>query len=261
MRKPIVAGNWKMYKTRDEALQFIYNVNDLVPSSDHVETLIFAPAILLRCVVKRQGENLKIGAQNMHYAEEGAFTGEISPEMLVSTGIHYCLIGHTERRIYNGETERDVNLKIKSALKHNIVPCVCFGETKEQFEHADTDIILKEQVRSAFKGVDKSDISKIIIAYEPIWAIGAKSSAPSSLADSKCELIRNIIQKLYSKETADQIRILYGGSVSPDNFKELIRKPNIDGALIGRSSLDADSFVQMCNDCLEYVNEEKNKEV
>lgn len=251
MRKPVVAANWKMYKTRDEALQFIYAVNDLVPSKDLVETIICAPSIHLRSLVKRQGDNLRIGAQNMHYAEEGAYTGEISPNMLVSTGVTYVMIGHNERRRYNNETEEDVNLKLLSALKHNLIPIVCFGETQEQFEHADTDYILREQVKTAFKGVDKNDVFKVILAYEPIWAVGTGKSAPSELADQKCGLIRKIISDLYTKEIGEEIRICYGGSVNPSNCKDLMIQPNIDGALIGGAALDPNKFLIMCNDTLD----------
>lgn len=258
MRKPVVAANWKMFKTRDEALQFIYAVNDQVPSKDILETIICAPAIHLRSLVKRQGVNIRIGAQNMHYAEEGAYTGEISPNMLVSTGVSYVIIGHNERRRYNNETEEDVNLKLIAALKNHITPIVCLGETEEQFEHADTDYILREQVRTAFKGVKKQNVSSVILAYEPIWAVGTGKSAPSDLADQKCGLIRKIIGDLYTKEEADKIRICYGGSVSPANCYELMSKPNIDGALIGGAALDSGKFIKMCDEALKTLeNNEK----
>lgn len=250
MRKPILAANWKMFKTRDEALQFIYAVNDSVPSNDILDTIICAPAIHLRSLVKRQGDYLRIGAQNMHYADEGAYTGEISPNMLVSTGVSYVIIGHNERRRYNNETEEDVNLKLLSALAHNLKPIVCFGETEEQFEHEDTDYILREQVKTAFRGIRRNDVSKVILAYEPIWAVGTGRSAPSDLADQKCGLIRKIIKDLYSDEIADNIRICYGGSVNPNNCAELISKENIDGVLVGGAALDPAKFLNMCNSCI-----------
>lgn len=253
MRKPIMAANWKMFKTRDEALQFIYEVNGHVPSKDEVETIICAPAIHLRTLVKRQGENLRIGAQNMHYADEGAYTGEISPNMLVSTGVTYVIIGHNERRRYNNETEQDVNLKLLAALGHGITPIVCLGETQEQYEHADTDYILREQVKTAFRGVKQEDVSKVILAYEPIWAVGTGISAPSELADQKCGLIRKIIGDLYSPKTAEEIRICYGGSVNPGNCAELMAKPNIDGALVGGAALYPEKFMDMCQICLNSV--------
>lgn len=259
MRKPIVAGNWKMYKTRDEGIHFVYDVNDEVPDRNDIETVICAPAILLRCLTRRQGENLRIGAQNMHYEEEGAFTGEISPSMLTSTGVTYCIIGHSERRQFNGETETDVNLKLKAALKHNIIPIVCVGETRDQYEHSDTDYILGLQVKLALKDIKAEDIPGIIIAYEPIWAVGAKQSAPADLADSKCGFIRKIIAKTYNQEVADQIRILYGGSVNKTNFEELIHKENVDGALLGRASLESDHFLTICRMTEKYLDELKNE--
>lgn len=257
MRKPILAANWKMFKTRDEALQFIYAVNGHVPSKDKIDTIICAPAIHLRTLVKRQGDNLRIGAQNMHYADEGAYTGEISPNMLVSTGVTYVIIGHNERRRYNNETEQDVNLKLLAALSHGIIPIVCLGETQEQYEHADTDYILREQVKTAFRGVKQEDVSKVILAYEPIWAVGTGISAPSELADQKCGLIRKIIGDLYTKETAENIRICYGGSVNPSNCLELMSKENIDGALVGGAALYPDKFLVMCEQCLESVKNDK----
>lgn len=253
MRKLVLAANWKMFKTRDEALEYIYHINDSVPSKDILETIICAPAIHLRSLVKRQGENIRIGAQNMHYADEGAYTGEISPNMLVSTGVSYVMIGHSERRSYNNETDEDVNLKIISALNNHLRPIVCVGETLEQFEHADTDYIIREQVRTALRGIEAEDVASIILAYEPIWAIGTGKTAPYDLADQKCGLIRKIIADLYTKEISEQIRICYGGSVNPTNCKELVSKPNIDGALIGGAALDPKKFLQMCKSCLEIV--------
>jgi triosephosphate isomerase len=255
MRKPIVAGNWKMYKTRDEGIHFVYDVNDEVPDKEVVETVICAPSILLRCLTRRQGENLRIGAQNMHYEEEGAYTGEISPSMLSSTGVTYCIIGHSERRQFNGETETDVNLKLKAALKHHIIPIVCVGETKDQYEHADTDYILGLQVKLALKDISIEDIPNIVIAYEPIWAVGAKQAAPTDLANAKCGFIRKIIAKTYNKEVANQIRILYGGSVNKTNFEELIRQEHVDGALLGRASLDSNHFLEICQMAVDYVKE------
>ena len=258
MRKPVVAANWKMFKTRDEALQFIYDVNDAVPSKDVIETIICAPAIHLRSLVKRQGENIRIGAQNMHYADEGAYTGEISPNMLVSTGVSYVIIGHSERRRYNNETEEDVNLKLIAALNYGLTPIVCLGESEEQYEHADTDYILKEQVKTAFRGIKAKNVPKVILAYEPIWAIGTGKSAPSNLADQKCALIRKIIGELYSEAEADAIRICYGGSVNPTNCYDLLSKPNIDGALIGGAALDQSKFITMCNQAKQALDDSKD---
>jgi triosephosphate isomerase len=196
MRKPIVAGNWKMYKTRDEGIHFVYDVNDEVPDRNDIETVICAPAILLRCLTRRQGENLRIGAQNMHYEEEGAFTGEISPSMLTSTGVTYCIIGHSERRQFNGETETDVNLKLKAALKHNIIPIVCVGEKLKTREAGKTNELLELQVTKAFTGVDIDDPKNVVIAYEPIWAIGTGKSADAKTAEEACGFIRSVLAKV-----------------------------------------------------------------
>ena len=260
MRKPIVAGNWKMYKTRDEAIHFIYDVNDLVPSKDLVETIICAPAILLRCLTRREGENLRIGAQNMHYEEEGAYTGEISASMLKSTAVTYCIIGHSERRLFNGETETDVNLKIKTALKHDIVPIVCVGETKDQYEHEDTDYILGLQVKLALKDISKDEITKLIIAYEPIWAVGASKAASPEIANEKCGFIRSIIARFYGEEIANEVKIIYGGSANKTNFENLIRQENVDGVLLGRASLDSNHFLTICDMAVKYLEECKTQE-
>ncbi len=254
MRKPIVAGNWKMYKTREEAIHFIYEVNEKVPDKNEIATIICAPAILLRSLARRQGDNLRIGAQNMHYEDEGAFTGEISPKMLTSTGVSYCIIGHSERRQLYNEDEQCVNLKIKAAIKHKIVPIVCVGETKDQYEHSDTDYILGVQVRNALKNINISDIPNIIMAYEPIWAVGANKSAPSDLANKKCGFIRKIIAKAYNQEVANKVRILYGGSVNRTNFTDLIEQENVDGALLGRASLDPEHFLDICELCQKYFD-------
>lgn len=249
MRKPIMAGNWKMFKTYDEALEFIYAVNQLLPDKNEVETIIFPPAIVLVSLVKRQGENLRIGAQNMHYKKNGAYTGEISAKMLKSIGVNYVLVGHNERRRYNAETDADVNKKALVALENNIVPVVCFGETEEQYLHQDTDSILKSQVKMALKDITNDDMSKIILAYEPIWAVGTGKTASANVANDKCKLIRDYVSSLYDKEIGEKIRILYGGSVNPNNVEELVSQNNIDGVLVGGASLDAKKFVEMANLC------------
>ncbi len=249
MRKPIMAGNWKMFKTYDEALEFIYAVNQLLPDKNKVETIIFPPAIVLVSLVKRQGENLRIGAQNMHYENHGAYTGEISATMLKSINVKYVLVGHNERRRYNGETDVDVNKKVLTAVNNNIIPMICFGETEEQFLHHDTDIILKRQVCEALKDVKVEDMSDVILAYEPIWAVGTGKTASAKVANDKCGLIRTYISELYNEEISENIRILYGGSVNPQNIQELIKEPNIDGVLVGGASLDAAKFIEMANLC------------
>ena len=250
MRKPIMAGNWKMYKTYDEALKFIYDVNDRLPSKDDVETIIFPPAMLLVSLVKRQGANLEIGAQNMHYAEFGAYTGEISPLMLKSVGIKNVLIGHNERRRYYAETDLDVNKKVEAALTYGLRPVICFGETEEQYLQHGTNLILKNQVEAALKGVDISKMDDVILAYEPIWAVGTGKTATPAIANEKIKYIRNTVANLYDDVIANKIRILYGGSVTPNNVEALIAEEDIDGVLVGGASLDSEKFIDMAFKCI-----------
>ncbi len=251
MRKPIMAGNWKMNKTRDEALQFVYAVSDALPSKDKVESIICAPAIILRDLVKRQGDNLRIGAQNMHEKDNGAYTGEISAIMLKSTGVDYVIIGHSERRQYFNETDESVNAKVLKALETDLKPIICVGETLEQRENGTTHNVLDIQVTKALENVNAKQISDVIIAYEPIWAIGTGKVADAKTADEACGYIRSLIEKLYSKKVADEVRILYGGSVSTKTVDELISQPNIDGGLVGGASLKADSFIELCKACVK----------
>lgn len=246
MRKPVMAGNWKMNKTRDEALQFIYAVSDKLPSIDKVDSIVCAPAIILRDLVKRQGDNLRVGAQNMHFAESGAYTGEISPVMLTSTGVEYVILGHSERRAMFNETDETVNLKVKTALVHNLKPIICCGESLEERENGTTHQVLDIQIAKAFEGIAEESLNSIIVAYEPIWAIGTGKVASPEMADEACGYIRSLIEKLYSTKAAEEIRILYGGSVSTKSVNELMAQPNIDGGLVGGASLKADSFIELC---------------
>ncbi len=245
MRKPIIAANWKMFKTRDEALQFIFNVSDRVPSHDRIDNVICAPAYVLRCLVKRQGNDIKIGAQNMHFEENGAFTGEISASMLTSIGVSYVIIGHSERRAMFNETDETVNKKLKSAFKHNLVPILCVGESLEDRESGNTFKVINEQLEKAFDGISLDDVASVVIAYEPIWAIGTGRTATAEIAEETCAFIRKRFGELYDEFTANTIRIQYGGSVKPGNIKDFVAQPNIDGALIGGASLDAEDFLKM----------------
>ena len=251
MRKPVMAGNWKMNKTRDEALQFIYAVNNELPSKEKVESVICAPAILLRCLVKRQGDELRIGAQNMHYAENGAYTGEIAPNMLESTGVSYVILGHSERREMFNETDEAINKKIVAALSHEITPIVCCGETLEEREANRVEEILGNQIRKAYAGLPSEDVVKTIIAYEPIWAIGTGKTATPEVADETCGFVRSVIKEMYGAEVSEAIRILYGGSVKPSNVDELMAKENIDGGLVGGASLEAESFLKLVKACVK----------
>lgn len=246
-RVPVIAGNWKMYKVRDEALQFVYAVNQEVPSADVVESVICANDVLLRCLVKRQGENLKIGAQNMHYEQQGAFTGETSPKVLETTGINYVIIGHSERREMFNETDETVNKKIHSALKHELIPLFCVGESLEVREKGLTSTWVKDQVEKGLKDITAADMDHIIVAYEPIWAIGTGKTATPEQAEQTIKDIRETIRSLYNDEVADKVRILYGGSVNPGNIETLLAQDNIDGALVGGASLDPASFLSLVN--------------
>ncbi|HKL95283.1 MAG TPA: triose-phosphate isomerase [Haploplasma sp.] len=244
-RVPIIAGNWKMYKNRDEALAFIYQVNDNVSSIDNVEAVICAPTIYLRDLVKRQGETLRIGAQNMHYLDEGAYTGEISANMLKNVGVEYVIIGHSERRAYYNETDETVNLKVKKALESNLTPLICVGEELEVRENGTTDEVVKAQVVKAYEGINNEDAISTVVAYEPVWAIGTGKTATKEQANDTIKEIRNVLAGLYNEEVAEKIRILYGGSVNPGNVEELLATSDIDGALVGGASLKPDSFLEL----------------
>lgn len=247
MRKPIIAGNWKMNKIRDEALEFIYTVNQDVPSIDEVDTVICAPDVLIRCLVKRQGDNLRIGAQNMHFEENGAYTGETSPLVLSDTGVKYVIIGHSERRQYFNETDETVNKKVHTAFNHDLIPIICVGEHLEERENNTTKQVVSMQTEKALKGLNEEQVKNVVIAYEPIWAIGTGKTATPDMANETCGVIRSVVSELYGKEVAKQVRIQYGGSVKVDNIKELMSKEHIDGALVGGASLDPQSFIKLVN--------------
>lgn len=247
MRKPIIAGNWKMFKTRDEALAFMYKVNEAVPAQEIVDSVICAPFTVLRCLVKRQGENLRIGAQNMHYEEQGAFTGEIAPSMLTTLGVEYVIIGHSERRAMFNETDETVNKKLHAAFHHGLTPILCVGEHLEERENGKTEAKLEQQIEQDLAGLSIEEVKRLVIAYEPIWAIGTGRTATPEMADETCGYIRSLVAKYFGQEVADEIRIQYGGSVKVDNIEALMAKPNIDGALIGGASLKAEDFIYFTN--------------
>lgn len=242
-RIPVIAANWKMYKTKDEALAFIFQVNELVPARSKVESIICAPSILLNLLVKREGENIRIGAQNMHYMDEGAFTGENSPLQVKTAGAEYVLIGHSERRSYFNETDETVNKKLHAAIKHEITPILCIGEQLDERESGRTKAVLDHQLEIAFKDIHPADAAKVIIAYEPVWAIGTGKTASPAQAQEIHAFIRSLISEKYGKEIADDTTILYGGSCNAGNAKELFSNPDVDGGLIGGASLKADDFL------------------
>ena len=251
MRKPIIAGNWKMYKTKDETLSFIYAVNNQMPSKDLVDSVICAPFPYLGKLVKLQGDNLRIGAQNMHFNLEGAFTGEVSPRMLVDLKVTYVIIGHSERRAMFNETDESINKKLHAAFENNLIPILCVGETLEIRESGKTNELLEQQLIADLANLTKEEVKELVIAYEPIWAIGTGKTATSQVADDACGFIRQMVAKLYDEETADAIRIQYGGSVKVNNIDELMSMPNIDGALIGGASLDPNNFIYFVNAALK----------
>ena len=244
MRKNIIIANWKMYKTREEALDFIYSVSQAVPSKDLVESVVCAPAIMLRDLVKRQGENVRIGAENMYYEEEGAFTGEISPKMLTSTNVEFVILGHSERRMIFKEDDALINKKVLSALEHGLKPILCCGETLAEMEEGKVEEVLTRQLKAGLESVKKEDLAKIVIGYEPVWAIGTGKSATAEIAESRCAFCREVIAGLYGME-AEKIRIVYGGSVKPENIAEFLKQPNVDGGLIGSASLNPQKYLAM----------------
>ena len=244
MRKPILAGNWKMNKTRDEVIQFTLAVTNRLP--DDVDCIVCAPAIYLRDLVKRSPSHLHIGAQNMHEKDFGAYTGEVSPIMLKDTGVEYVILGHSERREYFNETDEKINEKIKKALEVGLKPIVCGGEKLETREAGKTNELLESQITKAFTGVTIDDTANVVIAYEPIWAIGTGKSADAKTAEEACGFIRNVLGKVLSPKVASEIRILYGGSVKESNISEYMAERDVDGALVGGASLKPESFIELC---------------
>lgn len=245
MRKPVIVGNWKMNLGPKEAKELLTEVKalDLDTSVEHG---FCVPAInLLVAKEVLEGTDIKFGAENMYYEESGAFTGEISPTMLTEVGADYVILGHSERRQYFKEDNELINKKVLAALDYDFTPILCVGETLEEREAGKAEEIVKEEVIKGFEGVKEAD--KVIIAYEPIWAIGTGKTASADDADAMCGYIRGLIEELYDKDTADKIRIQYGGSMKPANVKELLAKENIDGGLIGGASLKASDFEQLVN--------------
>ena len=247
MRKPIIAGNWKMHKTIAEAVEFVKDIKDKVNNTD-VEAVICAPFTLLKDLKEAtKGTNIKIGAQNMHYAEQGAFTGEISAPMLKELNIDYVVLGHSERRQYFNETNETVNKKVIKALEEGIDPILCVGETLEEREAAETKNICKEQTEKALVGVSAEDMKKVVIAYEPVWAIGTGKTATAEDANDVIAYIREVVKGLYGEEISEEVRIQYGGSVKPSNVAEIMNQSDIDGALVGGASLLASDYTELVN--------------
>jgi triosephosphate isomerase len=243
MRIPIIAGNWKMFKTDQEAFGLASDLKIRLEDVAGVTVVICPPFTSLYSVKKALGNSsILLGAQNMHWEEKGAYTGEVSPAMLLTAGCKYVIIGHSERRTYFHETDESVNLKVKAALEFNLSPIICLGETLEQREANKTEEIIEVQVEGAFKDLGAQEAEKTVIAYEPVWAIGTGKTATPEQANEVHLFIRQILTSEFGKECGGRINILYGGSVKPENSKELLNMPEIDGALVGGASLDTKSF-------------------
>ncbi len=247
MRKKVIAGNWKMNMLPNEALAFIETIIPMIKNTENEVILCVPYTDLFYSLLAAQNTNIKIGAQNMHFEENGAYTGEVSAQMLKCIGVEYVIIGHSERRQYFAETDETVNKKIKTALKHELTPIVCVGETLEQRESGKTQKIITNQTRLALEGLNTDDVKKVIIAYEPIWAIGTGKTATSDDANNSIKNIRNEIAKLYGNDIAEEIIIQYGGSVKSSNAKELFNTSDIDGGLVGGASLKPDEFAKIVN--------------
>ena len=237
MRKKIVAGNWKMNMTPAKAVELVNSLKDKINTTD-VDVVICPPFVCLPAVLDAvKGTNIAVGAQNMHFEEKGAFTGEIAPDMLVELGVKYVIIGHSERRQYFAETDETVNKKVLKAIEHNLVPVICVGESLAEREQGVTIDLVRLQTKIALKDVKAEDAKKVVIAYEPIWAIGTGKTATSAQAEEVCKAIREVVAEVYGQEVADEVRVQYGGSVNGGNANELFNMGNIDGGLVGGASL------------------------
>lgn len=247
LRKKLIAANWKMNKTIGESLRYIKEFKDLVKDIVDKEILICPPFTSLFAVSSEiKASNIKLGSQNIYFEDKGAFTAEISAEMLKEIGCSYAIIGHSERRNIFNETNEVINKKIKQALKNSITPILCVGEKGEEREAGNTEKVVEMQLKECLDGLDKENLD-IVIAYEPIWAIGTGKTATAEQAEEVHVFIRNLLEKMFDKEFAEKTRILYGGSVKPENAQELMSMENIDGALVGGASLDAKKFFDIIN--------------
>lgn len=242
MRKPLIAGNWKMNTVPREARELVTALRECLPATD-ADVLVCPPFVSLATVAEvLDGSPIAWGAQNMYWEDSGAYTGEVAPAMLTALGCTYVILGHSERRELFGETDADVARKVAAALAHRLTAIVCVGETEVQYERGETETHIRRQLRESLAGAAAADAGRIVIAYEPIWAIGTGKSATGEIAERVCALIRDELASLFGAETASAMRILYGGSVKPANIADLMAHDNIDGALVGGASLKADEF-------------------
>ncbi len=248
MRRPVIAGNWKMYKTIGEAVEFVQRLKPLVAGVEHCDVVVAPPFTALRAVAEAvRGSRIRLAAQDMHWNREGAHTGAVSPRMLVDTGCTHVIIGHSERRRDHGESDTDVNRKVRAALGADLTPIVCVGETLAEREAGSTREVLERQFAGGFAGLTSQDLSRIIIAYEPVWAIGTGRTATPEMAAESHRFVRELAAQRFGENEARQVRILYGGSVKPDNIAGLMAQEEIDGALVGGASIDVESFLAIVN--------------
>lgn len=245
MRIPFIAGNWKMFKTKAEAIAFAEEFRELCKDTD-VQTAICAPFTNLEALKEAfAGTEIKVGAQNVHFADEGAFTGEISVSMLEEIGVDFCIVGHSERRQYFGETDETVNKKLKKLFEGPIRPILCVGESLEERDADKAFDVVGGQIKADLEGIDAADVKKLVIAYEPIWAIGTGRTATPDQAEEMCAFIRKTLIELYGEEVSDEVIIQYGGSVKPANATEIMNMDEIDGALVGGASLKPKDFMEI----------------
>lgn len=257
MKKPFIAGNWKMFNTLRESVNLVKSIKAGVHNVTDCQVVVCPPFTALAKVSKQISEGpMELGAQNMHPETEGAYTGEISPAMLKDVGCRYVILGHSERRQYFGETDVFINEKLKTALKYSIIPIVCVGETLEQREARQQFEVVKTQIDQSLKDLTKSECLKIVVAYEPVWAIGTGKTATPEIAEQMQSYIRRLLKEKFGEATAKKVPILYGGSVKPDNIAQLIEKPNVDGALVGGASLKAESFIQIVKNAVQAAGVE-----
>ena len=250
-RKVIIAGNWKMNKDAAAGKELVESLKGLVADVTEAEIVVCPPFTTLSAVVAAAaGSNIKVGAQNVHWAENGAFTGEISAEMLVSSGVEYVIIGHSERRQYFGETDATVNSRLKAAIAAGLKPIVCIGELLEEREGGLTEKVLTTQIRGGFDGITGEEMAEVVVAYEPVWAIGTGKTATPDIAQETHAHIRKELAAMFGDEVAAKVRIQYGGSMKADNARELVAQADIDGGLIGGAALKADSFVALINEAM-----------
>ena len=254
MRRKFIGGNWKMNKTPDQAKEFVISFVEKIKTieGNSVDIALFPPFLALSVVKEYSGESrLIVGAQNMHYKDSGAFTGEISPVMLNSVGVNWVILGHSERRHIFRESNELINLKVKAALEHNFHVILCVGETEEERLTSKHYDVIKEQLESDLADIDAKGINNIVVAYEPVWAIGTGKTATPEDAEEMHRYIRRLFEGMYNSDIADKVRIIYGGSVKPANAKSLLVKEDIDGALVGGASLNPQSFFEIINSVID----------